>query len=530
MNNAEISSPGGLAKTAGMISGMIFLSRLLGLVRETIVGRFFERVETDSFFAAFIIPDFMYYLLVGGALSAAFIPLFSGYLARKEEKEGWLMTSTFLNVTIIFLAVFTILGMVFARRLAPLVAYDFRGAQLDLLVDLMRMMFPAVFFTALAGLMGGVLQSYRRFFIPALGPVIYNIGIILGAFYLGPHFGIKGMAFGVVLGAMANFFTQAVYVGKSTSGYDPFYINTRHAGFRKMLVLMLPALIGLSATQFNNWVTIAMASGLTEGSITALRFGQRLVLLPLGIFAMAISTAFFPTLARFTAQKKWEEFKNNVALGIRAILFITIPSGVGFILLRYEIIRLIFEYEKFTPQHTEMTAYALLFYSLGLFAHGAIQILPRGFYALKDTVTPVKITVFTVALSILLNLFFLKYTGLKHGGLALSFSLMGIVNMLLSIFMLRRKVGGIRGWMILRTFIFSCFAAAGMGLAIGLLKSPWNSVLRLAGLGGAWFILFQVIGMIGIGLIAYLAMSRLFHMEELEIIMKLIKRRRIRQV
>lgn len=527
MNNGELSSPGGLAKTAGMISAMIFLSRLLGLVRETIVGRLFERAETDAFFAAFVIPDFMYYLLVGGALSAAFIPLFSGYLARKEEEEGWRMTSTFLNVTIIFLALFTGLGMIFARQLAPLVAYDFRGAQMALLVDLMRMMFPAVFFTALAGLMGGVLQSYRRFFIPALGPVIYNVGIILGAYYLGPHFGIKGMAFGVVFGAMANFFTQAAYVAKTTSGYDPFYINLQHPGFRQILVLMIPALVGLSATQLNNWFTITMASGLVEGSITALRFAQRLVLLPLGIFAMAISTAFFPTLARFAAQKKWDKFKNNVALGIRAILFITIPSGIGFILLRYEIVRLIFQYEKFTAQHTEMTAYALLFYSLGLFAHGAIQILPRGFYALKDTVTPVIITAATVVLSILLNLLFLKYTGLKHGGLALSFSIMGLVNMLLSIFMLRRKVRGIRGGMILRTFVFSSLAATGMGLVIALLKSPWTRLLLRSGLVGTWFVFFQTMGLIGIGLVAYLVLSRLFRMEELDIILKIIKRRRI---
>ncbi|NLW09583.1 MAG: murein biosynthesis integral membrane protein MurJ [Firmicutes bacterium] len=527
MHEVENHTPGGLAKTAGMVSGMIFLSRLLGLVREMIVGRFFDRAETDAFFAAFVIPDFMYYLLVGGALSAAFIPLFSSYLAKGEEEEGWRMTSTFLNITVIFLSAFTLLGMVFARQLAPLVAYDFRDEQLRLLVQLIRMMFPAVFFTALAGLMGGILHSYRHFFIPALGPVIYNIGIILGAFYLGRRFGIKGMAVGVVAGAVANFLTQAFYVVKKAGGgYDPSYLNIRHPGFRKILVLMVPALVGLSATQLNNWVTINMASGLAEGSITALRFAQRLILLPLGIFAMAISTVFFPTLARFAARKRWKDFQENLALAIRAIFYITVPAAMGFVVLRYDIIRLLFEYNKFTVRDTEMTAYALLFYSLGLFAHGAIQILPRGFYALKDTVTPVKITGATMALGILLNFFFLKYTGLKHGGLALSFSLMGMVNMVASLLLLRKKIGSIRGRSLLRTLVFSVLSAAGMGIVISFLQKPWGNLLALLNIGGFWLVFLQTMGMIGAGVLVYLALSKLFRMEELEILWQLVLRRK----
>ena len=184
-------SSGQLARTAGMISGMILFSRLLGFVREALTANLFTRAETDPFFAAFVIPDFMYYLLVGGALSAAFIPLFSEYLAKGEEDEGWKMASTFLNVTIILLAFFSLLGIVFARQLAPLQAYQMKEGKLELLIELTRMMFPAVFFTALAGLMGGVLNSYQRFFIPAFGPILYNVGIILGAWFLGPRFGIR---------------------------------------------------------------------------------------------------------------------------------------------------------------------------------------------------------------------------------------------------------------------------------------------------------------------------------------------------
>ncbi|HBL37231.1 MAG TPA: hypothetical protein DDZ55_10530, partial [Firmicutes bacterium] len=234
-------SSGKLARTAGMISGMILFSRLLGFVRETITANLFTRAETDPFFAAFVIPDFMYYLLVGGALSAAFIPLFSEYLAKNEEEDGWRMASTFLNVTIILLAVFSLLGIIFARQIAPLQAYQMKEGKLELLIELTRMMFPAVFFTALAGLMGGVLNSYQRFFVPVFGPILYNVGIILGAWFLGPRFGIKGMAFGVVIGAIGNFLTQAFFAIKKIKGYNPLYINLQHPGFKRMIRLMLPA-------------------------------------------------------------------------------------------------------------------------------------------------------------------------------------------------------------------------------------------------------------------------------------------------
>ena len=524
-----------VARAAGMIAGMILISRLLGFVRESIAGRLFDRMETDSFFAAFVIPDFMYYLLVGGALSAAFIPLFTEYLTRKDEEEGWRMASTFINLTFILLASMTVLGMIFARQLAPLQAYKFTGAKLELLTQLTRMMFPAVFFTALAGLMAGVLNSYKHFFAPALGPVVYNIAIIFGAYYLGPRYGVQGMAVGVVVGALANFLTQAYFVRRKAKGYRPLFIDLNHPGFRRMLVLMVPALVGLSATQINIWITNTMASGLAEGSITALRFANRLVLLPLGIFAMAISTAFFPPLSQLTAEGRWDEFRRTLALGVRMILFITIPSAVGFILLREEIVRLLFEGQKFTAADTQATAYALFFYSIGLFAHGAIQLLPRGFYSLKDTVTPVLISVTTVIISVILNLVFLWFTDLEHGGFALSFSIMGILNMILSIYFLRRKVGGIEGRSLLRTMGASTLAAFLMGLAIVAIRpiaDRWalligeliSALIRISLRTGTAMGL--VVISIGVGFIVYLAATYLFRMEEIRMLVDMVKRRR----
>jgi putative peptidoglycan lipid II flippase len=274
------------AKAAGMISLMFLISRILGFVRESLTGSLFNRFDTDSFFAAFVIPDVMYNLLVRGALSAAFIPVFTEYLAKDNEEEGWKMTSTFINIVALILVVFTLLGVFFTKWLIPLEAPHFPVAKLDVLISLTKIMFPAVCFTALAGLIGGILNSYRYFLGPALGPNIYNVGIILGAALLGAHFGIKGMAIGVVIGAIGNFSTQLLFLSKCGARYYQFgYIDLKNPGFRKMLSLWLPALIGLSAEQLNIWVTTIMASALPEGGITAIRFASRLVQLPIGIIA-----------------------------------------------------------------------------------------------------------------------------------------------------------------------------------------------------------------------------------------------------
>jgi putative peptidoglycan lipid II flippase len=515
------------AKAAGMISFLFLISRILGFIRENLSGRLFNRFETDSFIAAFIIPDTMYYLLVGGALSAAFIPIFTEYLAKGEEEEGWKVASIFINITIILLASFTVLGMIFAKGVALLEAPHFEAGKMLLLVRLTRIMFPAVCFTALAGLMGGVLNSYKHFLAPALGPVFYNIAIIFGAVWLGPIYGITGMAIGVVVGAIGNFLVQMAFVRKMGGRrFRLGYIEFKNPGFRRMLTLMAPALIGLSATQTNLWITNAMASHLPEGSITALRFANRLIQLPIGIFASSIAMAFFPMLSRLVAEKKMGTFKDTLSLSLRSIFFLMLPAAIGLIVLREPIVKILFEGQKFTPEHTALTAYALFFYSMALFAHAAILMLPRAFYALQDTRTPVLVSIFSVAISILLNWIFLKYTKLGVGGFALSFSIMGLINMLLLMEILRRKVGGIRGYGIMKSFLKALTASLIMGLAVFLttkisgILSDWLGLSGLSGHGEAAVVVF--LGMT-VGLAVFFATAWLLKMDELTMSIRLIK-------
>ncbi|HOJ78236.1 MAG TPA: murein biosynthesis integral membrane protein MurJ [Bacillota bacterium] len=515
------------AKAAGMISLMFLLSRILGLVRESVAGRIFGSYNMDVFFSAFIIPDLMYNLLVGGALSAGLIPIFTEYLTKGEEEEGWKVASTFINITLLLLLCFTVLGVVFADWVAFLEAPDFPADKMASLVKLTRVMFPAVCFTALAGLTGGILNSYQHFFAPAFGSNFYNVAIILGAIILGPKLAIVGMGLGVVAGSFGNFLIQAGFL-KSRGGkyYRPFYIDLKNPGFIRMIKLILPALVGLSAAQVNIWITNAMASSFESGSITALRYANRLIQMPIGIFAAGIAMAFFPLLSRLASDNKMDSFKDTLALALKYIFFIMIPSAIGLIILRYPIMKLIFEGQKLTPHDTILASNALLFYSIAIFAHAAILLLPRAFYALQDTKTPVLVSVSSITVSILLNWLFKNYTGMGIGGFALSFSIMGLINMIALLIILRRKIDGIRGRTIFNSFIKTSIAAAIMGVAILIIKWIIISFVPVSGHGEAALIV--VFGMI-FGIIVYFLAAWLLKINEMEMVINIIKNKLLRK-
>lgn len=515
-----------VAKAASIVMLAILVSRILGFLRERAVAEVFGRTATtDVFFAAFALPDLMYQLLVGGALSSAFIPVFTQYLARDEEQEAWYVASVFLNITVLALVVVMVLGVIFTPSLAPLVGIGFSGEQKELLVLLMRITFPAVFFTALSGLSMGVLNSYQRFTLPALGPIVYNLGQILGAYVLGPLMGIMGMAVGTIVGAIGSFSIQFPEVYRRGHNYYRPLLDFKHPGIRRMGQLMLPAIIGLSIAQINIIVSQNLASTLETGSIVALRLANRLINFPLGIFAMGISTAIFPTLSRLIAKKEWEEFSRTLFFGLRVVFFITIPSAIGMASLRVPIVRLLFESGEFTAIDTQATAYALLFYVPGLFAQAAIQVTTRGYYSLQDTITPVKIGLLTVITNFLLSVAFLRWTSLGAGGLALAFSLSSILNMVMALALLSKKLQdlapiGSAYFRLGATVLKSTVASLLMGVAVYFTASYLGIVLPMGRKLGQFI---QVFGAIGVGMILYLGLSLLLKMEETTFIWNLVK-------
>lgn len=503
-----------------IVMSSIFLSRVLGFFREMLLAGIFGRgTELDAFIAAFTIPDLMYYLLIGGTLSSAFIPIFTSYIVKDDEQKGWEVASNFINIIMLCLIIFSILGMIFAPYLVPLVAYKFKGETLELAIKLTRIMFPAVAFTCLAGLQAGILNAYQKFIASSFGPIAYNLGIILSLIILGDKYGIEGIAYGVVISAFLNFAIQFFALSKKTNFYS-WIFDLKQDGLKQIIRLAIPTILGLSISQLNLIITQNIASGLEEGSITALKYANTLMSLPIGIFAMGISTAIFPALTRYAALDSMNEYKESFSLGLRTIFFITIPSSIGLFVLREPIIRLLFANGKFNEYDVSVTAYTLLFFCIGIAFSGGVQLITRGFYSIKDTITPLKIGFVTIVLNIILNIYFIKYTSLGIGGLSLATSLVSVFNMAIMFLVLNAKINGVNVKRIIKSFTKTLIASAVMGIIIyfGNLHVAFNistKVGQLAQVG--------VLMIIGVGL--FLITSLLLKMEEMDYALSIIKSR-----
>ncbi|NLT94534.1 MAG: murein biosynthesis integral membrane protein MurJ [Clostridia bacterium] len=511
---------GGVARAAGTIMIAMALSRIFGYVRDVVIyTNFGQDYRTDAYNAAFSIPDFLYYLLVGGALSSAFIPVFSSYLATNQEEEGWEVVSTIFNIVMVLMLIGIALGLIFTPQLIALLVPGFTGEAFSLTVLLTRVMFAQSFFMALNGISQGILHSYKHFFAPALGSVLYNLGIIVIGILLVSRLGILGFSIGVVIGAMLNFLVQVPALLKVGVKYKPI-VNLKHPGVKKIFVLILPVFIGLSVSHLNLFVNQYLASSLSYGMISALRAAQRIMQLPIGVFAIAVALAVFPTLTGHAARKEEKEFKATLSLGVRTVIFITLPAAVGLIALRVPIVRAMFQQGQFTSGNTEATAYALLFYSLGLIGYSTQQVLNRAFYALQDTKSPVTIGIITIIINIALNFILIKPLG--HGGLALAYSIAGLVNMVLLLYYLRVKIGHIGGREMLKSFSKTLIASLVMGAIVYFSVAFFELNF---GVQSKIMQVTEVILGIGLGALAYGVIVTLMNMEEAAIAKEILLRK-----
>lgn len=518
-----------LLETAMLLMITTVISRILGFIRDIfILNQFGQNRVTDAYNAAFSIPDFLYMLLVGGALSSAFIPIFSSYIATDREEEGWKVASIVFNWVIVFLGVGVLLGYIYTDKLIYLLVPGFDPAGLEMTVKLTRIMFFQVLFMCFSGISMGILNSFKHFSAPAFGSCLYNVGIILGGLLLSmpierhfPGYGIAGFSIGVVIGAMLNFVVQIPALKKVGIRYH-FSFDFRNPGVKQLLILMLPVLIGLSVSQINVFVNQNFASSLSEGMITALRTAQRMMQLPVGIFAIAIAVAIFPTLTTHAAREETDDFINTFSLGVRSVIFITVPAAVGLLVLRVPLIRLIFEHEggAFTHAATLATAEALLFYAIGLFAYGVIHVQSRTFYALKNTAVPVAAAVIAIIVNIFFSYILVK--PMEQGGLALAYSISGIVNMALLFVMLRKKIGYINGKRIISSFFLILLASAIMGFFAWISAYGWEHVIGVSGK-------MAQIGQVSVAIIlavgSYFLLTSQWHMEESAQVLGIFKRR-----
>ncbi len=509
-----------IAQAAGIIAMAALVSRLLGFVRDWFIYTHFGQTYlTDAFNAAFSVPDFIYMLLVGGALSSAFIPVFSSYLATDREDESWKMASIVFNYAMLALIIFITLAFIYARPLLYLLAPKLPPYYLDLAVYLTRVMFIQCFFMSLNGLALGVLNSHNHFTTPALGGIIYNLGIIIIGVAFMDKIGIAAFSYGVVAGAFLNFLYQIPALLRTGLKYYPS-LDFHNEGFRQVAILTIPVLIGLSVTQFNLFVSQNLASGLAEGSITALKIAQRIMQLPLGIFAMSIAMAVFPTMTAQAARGENEDFKHTLSLGLRGIFFVTLPATAGLLAIGEPAIRLMFEWKSFTAANTLATAQALVYYSLGLFAYSALQVLNRVYYSLKDTLTPVSIGIATIVLNIILSYLLIRPLG--HQGLALAYSLAGVFNMILLTIILRLRLGKLDGRKILASIGLSVLISSLMFL---LVRGTVNLVVNTLNINPRIDELIAVVVGILVGVLFYTGGSLALKMEEALMVKGMLARR-----
>ena len=511
-----------LLKAAGFLMAAQLASRILGFLRETLMAGFYgQGGATDAYTASFILPDLLYWLLVGGVLSAAFIPVFSRYIAEGKEEEGWRVASSVVNLILLTLGVLTLVGLFFAPQFVRLVVPGLAAENMALATHLTRILLMQPLFMALSGLTMGILNSYKIFWPSALGTVLYNACVIFFGTILAnpadPH-SISGFAVGVVVGAFVSFAVQIPALTKVGMRYYPI-IDWHDPGVRRIGALAVPIIISYSLNQIQVAVNANFGSQLFPGSITAFLWSYRLFQLPVGIFAIAIAVATFPTMTEQAALKQWDQLRQTVSQAVRMVIFITLPISAGMIVLRFPLIRVLFQHGHFTAQDTYTTAFPLLFFAVGISAQSVIQILPRAFYALQDTWTPVTLGIIAMVVNVIAMV--LLVGPLEVGGLAFATSIAAFVNMILLFYMLRRRLGQMDGWAIAWTSLKSLVASLVM---VGVI---WVWIEWLTPLIGTQMLASLIVLLTGttLGALAFAGMAKILRMGEFEQAMDLVNRR-----
>jgi len=470
----------------------IVLSQITGLARSIIVaGTFGASPELDAFTAANRVSETLFLLVAGGALGSAFIPMFTGLLAKNEKNSAWNLASSLANAVTLALSLLAVLFAIFAPQvvryaLAPGFATD--PELFALTVVLLRIQLISAVLFGLGGLIVGILNAHKIFLIPALTPAMYQIGIILGAVVLSPSMGIYGLAWGVVIGSSLYLLLQIPILLKQHGAYS-FTLGLHNPYVRKVILLMGPRLIGVAVVQLNFWVNIRLASDMAEGSVASLAYGFSLMIMAQAAIAQSVAIAAMPTFSAQHALGQKEEMRVSLASSLRGILFMAIPASVGLILLREPLVSFLFQRGNFDEHDVQLTAWALLWYAAGMIGHSVMEILTRAFYAQHDTRTPVIIGSIAMGLnvifSILFSRFFASIGWMPHGGLALANSLATALEATVLFILMRKQLDGIEGEYIRKGAIPSMVAAAGMAACIyGLLYYGKNlSVWIIAPLG-----------------------------------------------
>ncbi|MBI2415738.1 MAG: murein biosynthesis integral membrane protein MurJ [Candidatus Kerfeldbacteria bacterium] len=492
------------------------LSRVAGLLRDNLLAKYFAGTATiDMYTAAFKVPDLLFNIVVLGALSASFIPIFIDVKKKYGDNVAFYTASTILNILLLFVAAGVVLGWIVAPWISQWLLATRSLDQQHTTAMLMRLMLCSIMFFTLSNVASGILQSYRRFVAFALAPILYNVGIIIGIVWLYPRFGINGLASGVVLGAALHWLIQLPAVWRTGYRYH-WRWHWRQPGVKKMLRLMPPRALALGIVQINAMIIAALALRLPEGSLGIWTWADNLQQFPINVFGVSLALSSFPVFSQALAENDLAKFKTIFSINFRRILFLIIPVSLTVLLLRAQFVRLVlgsFGGGRFDWDATVLTAQVLGFFSVAMFAQATIPLLTRSFFAHHDTKTPVIISIISMVLNIVVAWLAVPYFGLY--GLALAFAVSSLASMLLLLVVLRVRCGDLDDRIIIQSVWRIVGAALVMGAVIQGMKyfiAPLVDMRTFIG------ILLQTIFSIMAGGLTYFAIAWYFHFTEIDII------------
>lgn len=517
-----------LAKSAGLISVATLASRLLGVVREMVLAAFFGAgLEMDAFNVAFRIPNLVRDLFAEGAMTAAFVPTFMRTLTHRGKEDAWRLGNLVINALLIVTGVIVLLGILFAPQITRAIAAEYAAVpgKLELTTYLTRIMLPFLTTVAVAVAMMGMLNSLHRFFIPALSPAMFNVATIACAFLLVPPFvrfgipGITAIAIATLLGGLGQIAIQWPALRREGYHYQPV-LTFRDRDLREVLRLMAPGTLGLAAVQINVFVNTYLATSQEQGAVSWLNYSFRLMYLPIGLFGVSIATAALPDISRHAASDDFASMRRTISGALRMMLMLNIPAAIGLIALAHPIVAMLLERGRFGPHDTAATAAALTFYAPGLLGYSAVKIASPSFYSLRDSRTPVTVSVISVLTNLVLNLLLIRVMGYR--GLALGTALAAMVNASALLWLLRRRLRGLEGRRIAIALVKILIASTAMGLAAAG-AAAWFAY-AVHGHGIVWKAGRVVVG-IGSGVVVLLAAVRLLKIEEFDEAFKRVLRR-----
>lgn len=471
INDREhISTTRYLAGAAFAVMAGTALSRVFGYVREIAAAAYFGAgAEKSAFDVAFLVPSTFQVLVAQAALSAALIPVFAGLLQKDRRQEAWHVASTIFTLAMIVLGTVVAVFIVFAPQIMPIFAPGYRNdpAMMADIVSMSRLLFPIILLLAVTGIVISILNSYEQFTVPAVAPVFWNLIIILAIVFGADRLGIKALAWGVLLGTIAQLAIQLPWL-RGRGGRLGWGLDWRNPYVKQVGILILPVSLSLGLINLNALVDVQFASYLGEGGVAAMNYAFRLYNMPEALFAVAIGTVLFPTLSKLAAKDDIDTFRYTVSAGIRTIFFLLVPISAYIIVLSEPLVRLVYERGEFVSSDTELVASTLLFFAFGTALSGCSGLLTRGFFSLEKPWVPTLIAFLNLGFNALFNWILIK--PLDLGGIALSTTAVSTLTFLALFYLLRSRLGRMDGAAIVRTFIMASLLSA---LAVPVAYLSW---------------------------------------------------------